>query len=236
MRFLRNSAILICILLVAFWLSLAPGDPALYPAKPDEKPWNVYVVDHGWHTGLILRTDDIAAAALAMPEEKAEAAGLLLSLARIMGAGDWVEIGWGDEAFYFADVADASEVPPLIGLRALVVPTDTVLHVFPGLGDPAVAFPASETLKLEFSEAGFAAIALAVGNAIAGKNGLPEDLGAGLYGYARFYRAKGAYSALRTCNNWAAEMLRAGGAPASWATSALSSGLMAELRLRADPK
>lgn len=233
MRFLRNSLIALASLAAALWMSLAPGDPALYPPPPGEERFEVQVVDHGWHTGLIVAPRDLAAAAIAMPDEEADEASLLLALARIMGAADWIEIGWGDEAFYRADVATAWEVPLGVSFGALFGGGATTLHVFPGLGSPAAAFPASDTVFLTLGETGFRRLALALARSFAIRDGLPEDIGPGIYGNARFYRARGTYSPLRTCNNWTAEMLAAAGAPASWVASTFSFGLMSELKARA---
>ena len=37
--------------------------------------------------------------------------------------------------------------------------------------------------------------------------GRPQDLGAGIYGVSRFYRAKQSYHLFRTCNHWTARAL-----------------------------
>lgn len=236
MRFLRNSALGLAVLAALIWVNLNPGDPALYPAEPGAPTYDVHVVDHGWHTGLIVATSDIASVALRLPEARADEASVLLSLARIMAAAEWVEIGWGDAEFYQADVAGPMDVPVSTIIPSLFIPTETVLHIFPGLGPPEAAFPASDTLRLSLSGAGFTALALALARDFDADRGAPRDMGPGLYGYARFYAATGRYTALRTCNNWVAERLAAAGVPASWVVSAFSAGLMAELRGRAGAK
>ncbi|MEL7464681.1 MAG: DUF2459 domain-containing protein [Pseudomonadota bacterium] len=233
MRFLRNSLIALGLLAALIGFTLEDGDPALYPPAADAPVFEIHVADHGWHTGLVLKTSDILAVALQMPDDLTEEASTLLTLARIMGEGDWVEIGWGDEAFYQADVAGPLDMPILTGLRSLLLPTSTVLHVYPGLGAPKTAFPESAVLSLTLSEEGFSRLAIAVARDFAARGGVLRDLGPGLYGYARFYAAQGAYTLFRTCNNWAAARLAVAGVPASWATSAFSLGLRWELSLRA---
>lgn len=233
MRFLRNSLVVLAALAAALWLSRAPGDRSLYPPMAGEETFEVSVVDHGWHTGLIVAPRDLAAAALAMPDEEADESLLLLSLARIMAPGEWIEIGWGDEGFYRAEVAGFLDVPVAVSLNALFGGDATVLHIFPGLGAPDAAFPASDTVTLTLGREGFRRLALALARSFEIRDGLPVDLGPGIYGYARFYRARGFYSPLRTCNNWTAEMLAAAGVPASWSASTFSFGLMAELKARA---
>ena len=233
MRFLRNSVIVLAALAALIWANLNPGEPSLYPAEPGAPTYDVHVVDHGWHTGLIVSTDDIASIALRLPEIRAEEASLLLSLARIMAAAEWVEIGWGDAEFYQADVAGPMDVPLSTIIPSLFIPTETVLHIFPGLGPPEEAFPASDTVRMTLSEPGYEKLALALARDFDAADGLPRDLGAGLYGYARFYAATGRYTALKTCNNWVAERLATAGVPASWVASAFSIGLMTELKGRA---
>jgi len=43
--------------------------------------------------------------------------------------------------------------------------------------------------------------------------GEPIDLQRGLYGFSRFYRARGPYSILHTCNHWVADGIRSTGFP-----------------------
>lgn len=221
---------------IAFWVSLTPGDPEVFPAAAGAPSVEIHVADHGWHAGLIVEVEDLLAAGFARQDRAPEEAAILIALARTMAAGDWVEIGWGDEGFYRAEAVSALEVDPAVIARALFLPTPTVMHVFAGLGPPAEAFPGAQIQSLRLSATGFDRLAGVVARAFApGPGGLPEDQGPGVYGYARFYAARGAYTALRTCNNWVAEALRAAGVPASWSTSAFSAGLMMELRLRSRP-
>ena len=235
MRFLRNRALpLLALLAVFVWTQLESGDPALYPPKPGAPVRSVWVVDHGWHAALILQTGDIGLLASDLETRDAAASARLITLARTMRASEWLEIGWGDEGFYRSDAASAFEVSPAVVLNALFRPTPTVMHVFPGLGPPRQAFPGSDVVELRVSEEGYRALLLAIGRSFAPSDGELRDLGAGLYGYARFYEADGAYSALHTCNSWASKMLRAAGVASSGVVSGLSVGLMTELRLAND--
>ena len=47
----------------------------------------------------------------------------------------------------------------------------------------------------------------------------PENLGEGLYGRSRFYRANGSYYFPKTCNVWTAQALKTAGLPTRPATS-----------------
>jgi len=70
----------------------------------------VYVVDHGWHTGLVLRTSDIS------PSQWPEICDFANS--------EFVIPGWGDEGFYRARKITAPQV-----MSAAFLPTPSVVHV-----------------------------------------------------------------------------------------------------------
>ena len=69
----------------------------------------VYVVNHGWHTGFVVNAYDIQ-------EEIPE-------LKQRFGSVPYIEFGWGDKEFYQAD-----EITPDVTLKAIFLPTDSVLH------------------------------------------------------------------------------------------------------------
>ncbi len=71
---------------------------------------NLYIVNHGWHAGLILPITSVQ-------EEQ-------LPLVSDFPRARYLEIGWGDAAFY-----QAREPTLSLALRAIVKPTPSVLHV-----------------------------------------------------------------------------------------------------------
>jgi len=225
MRF-RRSTIAVALLIGATWLSLAPEDGEIYPGDARE----IWVVDHGWHASIVVRPEDLAAAALSAPGDARSEA--VWALAQVELGAEWLEIGWGDEGFFRSNATTAAEVPLPVTLRALFQPSPSVLHVFPGGGDVRATFPASSALRLTLSDEGFHKMAFKLGASVEISDGGLLDRGPGLYGEARFYEARGSYSALATCNHWVSDLLRAAGAPSSWIASAFSAGLMAELRVR----
>ena len=114
---------------LVIWLTLSPGDPDLFPAKTAERP--IWVVDHGWHTGVIVGQAELRAAALGLELTEPEAAKRLLWLTTRYPAAEWLEIGWGDAEFY-QQTPTVSDVDPWLGLKALLIPTDSALQVVPG--------------------------------------------------------------------------------------------------------
>lgn len=211
-------------------LGTARGDPSLYP--PSGPGVTVVVVDHGYHAGIVLPAPALRAAAIGLARERADLAHALRAVVADYPAADWLEIGWGDAGFY-RGARGVEDVTAAMAFRALLLPTPSVLHVVPGWGDPADAFPGAGRVTLALGEAGMVRLARRLAETIAvDAAGMPELQGRSLYGLGAFYAARPAYHALFTCNHWIAALLRAAGVPASWSFSATSAGLMAELRLR----
>lgn len=222
------------VLAALFWLSLAPADPELYPARGSIRV-PVLVVDHGYHSGLVIRAVDLGGIAAALKAERPELTRLLMSFVRRWPDADWFEFGWGDAAFYQA-TPTLADMDLGLAIPALLWPTESVVQVVPGIGRPDLAFPGSDHVALDLSAAGLRALAIRLGEAIAaGPAGLPDPVGPSLYGVGLFVRSGVSYHAGRTCNQWVSGLLRSAGVPSSWFWSVTSAGLLQELRLRALP-
>lgn len=176
----------------------------LHPPRPGEPTVTIHVVGHGWHTGIVVRRDDIPPEA--WPEH-----------ARFHGAR-FLEVGWGDRAFY------QSPDPGMgLALKAAFASGGSVLHVAGFDRSPAEHFQGAEIIAVELSGRGLEALTRFISRAYArDPAGQPVELGPGLYPSSRFYSATGRYSLLYTCNNWVAEALQAGGCSITpaWAVTA----------------
>ena len=155
----------------------------------------VYVLSHGWHTGIAVRRADI-------PDnlwpEKAD-----------FPSAAYLEVGWGDETFY-----QAREVTLGMALEAALTPTRSVLHVVGFDESVARFFPSSGIVELHVSDQGLHDLLQYVHDAVERQNASRASaLGAGLYGNGRFYRAHGTYSLLNNSNHWVARALASSGAP-----------------------
>ncbi len=215
--------------------TIAPGDSSLYPPGPGaDGAVRVVVVDHGYHTGLVLPQGAVRAAAAEIRTDAPGLAARLDWLTAIHPRAEWLEIGWGDADFY-QGTPGIADIDPAVALRAVFLPTPSAVQVVPGWGLPELAFPHSGTEVLVLSGEGFRRLALRLAETLepVGPDGGPEMLGLSLYGSGAFYPAVPPYHALRTCNHWTSSLLRAAGVPSSWFLSTTSHGLMAELRLRA---
>ena len=162
---------------------------------PGEATVTIYVVEHGWHTGIVIRRDDIPAEA--WPEHR-----------RILAAR-FLEVGWGDRAFY-----ESPEAGVRLALKAAFSSEGSVLHVAGFDPPPATYFSRAEIIAIELSGRGVEALARFVSATYALDGaGQPIEVGPGPYPLSRFYAATGRYSLLHTCNTWVAEALRAAGCP-----------------------
>ncbi len=168
---------------------------ALYPAREGEAVTAIWVVSHGWHTGIVVRREDV-------PD------GLWPQL-RDFADSELVEIGWGERDFYMAPAGTSG-----MALRAALWPASSVVHVAGFRGAAERYFPASEVVEIKLSRRGFEKLATFIQDAYATEpaNGA-ISLGPGQYPNSRFYLARERYHALKTCNSWTAKALRSAGCP-----------------------
>src|SRR5512134_2361869 len=82
----------------------------LYPPAPAEPVKPIYVINHGWHTGIAVRRADLPDG---VRPEGADVAD-----------SEYVEVGWGDRAFYMAPEGTVG-----LALKAVFWPSPGVLHV-----------------------------------------------------------------------------------------------------------
>lgn len=206
---LRCAAI---IAMVGLWGCATSPPPSA--TNPCDRVGRFFVVDHGWHTGVVIATDDLLRQ--------------LPALAEVFAEAPFVDIGWGDEDFYFADEPNVGHT-----MQAILWPTATVLHVAAVSEDPRVYFADVDAEVIEFTvpeEDYLGFLAFVVGSFARSPTGEVESLGPGLYGLSRFYRATGSYHAFYTCNTWTAEAAAAGGVPVSSDLALTADTVMDRLR------
>ena len=132
----------------------------------------------------------------------AESAGLPLQ----DPTAEWLLIGWGARGFY-TQAGSYADVPLAATARAAFGDASVLrLEVWPAFRPEDV--PQTQTLHL--SEPGLAALLDHVLAEITPPRPLP---GAGLSGTDVFFHADTRFSAVRTCNVWLGEALRAAGQP-----------------------
>lgn len=156
---------------------------------------NIYVISHGWHTGI------------AIPADNAMQLGFLAK--HFDTPARWYEIGWGDREFY-----QAEEITPGLTLRAGLWPTDTILHITSLPEPPDTYFTGSRVIGLSIDKAGLQRLTAAMADYFEydSNSGLQVS-GDGLYGDSLFFKATGRFHAFNTCNTWTARMLNRAGVP-----------------------
>lgn len=190
---LHKAIVLICLLLSG--TGCYSPMPGLFPPKRGEPTEKIFVVNHGWHTGVVVPTAKLPASARPPLADVAHS--------------QYLEIGWGDDGFYRAD-----KVTSGIALRAMFWCNPAVLHVVALDKPPHQYFPDSGLIEVTVGTNGFNRLCTYLSASYAtNSNGVPIDLGRGIYGSSRFYRATGRYYFPNTCNKWTARALRATGAP-----------------------
>lgn len=175
------------ILVLLCWLSCASAGAA------SER--TVEAVNLGWHVGLAFAIDDLD------PADFPEIADF--------PDARWIEIGWGDAAFYRDPDAGIAAI-----LEAAFASSGAVLHLVAMPAHPARYLPAAEVVAIPLDEAQFRRlVAYASGSVNRGGSARAQAIGPGLYPVSRFYPAHGEFSLGRTCNTWVAEGLAGAGLP-----------------------
>ena len=177
----------------------------------------VLLLDHGYHSGIVINRDVL--------EKYAESVGQ--GWLKDFPQADWFEIGWGDRGFYYS-VPTFEDVTFAIGARALLWPSDTVLHVATGQGDAKQVFAASGQIEFSIAEENTRNLIAALEAGSAGK----QSLGHGLYLDSLFYPGNGKYHMFYTCNSWIADVLRHADIGASPLFAQSTKGLFWELNIR----
>lgn len=214
---------LIVLSIGCFLLTACTSQPEVQiPHPTDERTATqaLYVVSHGWHTGLIVP----------LPCLEKHLPSLLEGFEQ--RDSGWVEVGWGDKGFY-----QAPEITVALALRAFFASSGAVLHVArpeasvkqdATLLSPREYYAGSEVLELRISDQQMDSLCRFVAlsfqrrssdtqekapssTAQSAQAGPLQPLGKGLYGDSRFYEAIGRYHALHTCNTWTAKGLASAG-------------------------
>jgi len=128
------------------------------------------------------------------------------------GAHAYLSFGWGERDFYL-NTPSWWDVRPRTVLAAALGSDRTLMHV-DHLARPA---PDSGARPIRLTTAQYRRLAGFIRNSFAGGVGTGGAL-PGYFGWDAFYPARGRYSAVRTCNSWTGEALRAAGVRVGWWT------------------
>ena len=188
---MKNHSPLIALLIAA---NMVIGIIKCFAAEIDKSAENeVYVVNHGWHTGFVLPASDIQQV---IPELKQ----------RFENA-PYIEFGWGDNEFY-----QAEEITSGVTLKAIFLPTDSVVHAVAVTRKADKYFKHSEVEKFCLEDSEFISLIDFISNSFyREESGNILNLNNGIYGDSQFYKAKGNFHIFNTCNKWTAKGLESAG-------------------------
>jgi uncharacterized protein (TIGR02117 family) len=189
-----------------------PSPQSLASSETERLSKTIYVVGHGWHTGIVLKASDVSPDAFPEIED--------------FPRSEYVELGWGDEGFYRAKKITA----PLV-LQAAFWPTPSVMHVVGFSGPVKQFYQVSDIIEVKLSQDDFDQLCGFIGDSFERtEDGEPIPLGPGLYGESTFYRAKGKYYVPKTCNSWTAKGLKAAGCDLLPQTTITAESVLARAR------
>lgn len=189
----------------------APIRETLAPSESEPRK-TIYLVNHGWHAGIVLRRADI-------PDNIWPKLGNFPDM-------EYLEVGWGDMDYYQIPDSHLGFI-----LKAALLPTASVLHIVGFNGHVPAYFPFSEIIRIELSSAGFELLSRTIASSFAlDKAGNTTSPSPGLYGNSRFYLSRETYHLFNTCNVWTARALRTAGLPITPATATSVGNLMSQTR------
>ena len=195
--------------LLSYFLVTGCAGPikSLYPPRPGETPRSIYVIHHGsLHTGVAVKRSDIPPG--------------LWPAHRDYAGFKYLQVGWGEDDGYRKPLTSAIALNALAGSRRTVLLADG----FRAVGEK-INSPRFTVIQVDLSDRGFARLCRHIEQTYAlDEAGRPIRLEKG------WYRARGTYSAFRTCNTWAAEGLRQAGCPITPAYCLTPGPLLSQVR------
>ena len=201
------------VLFILLLLSLSACQSKPYVVKQTEEniiaeDEAIYVVSHGWHTGIVVPSGRIQAN--------------LPQLRERFGNTPYLEFGWGDDEFY-----PAEEITTGLTLRALLWPTKSVIHAVAIPEKADIFFPDSHVEKLCLSGTEYSLLIRFITNSFyTNEHSDIVQLKYGIYGNSQFYQGEGSFYLMNTCNTWTAKGLKSAGMDISPACKVTADSIM----------
>ena len=176
------------------------------PATTEQE--EIYIVNHGWHTGIVV------------PAKKIQ--NQLPKLRERFGHVPYIEFGWGDKDYY-----QAKEITTGLTLNAILWPTESVIHAVavPKKADKYFKNSVVEILFLSGSE--YSSLIRFISESFyKDEHGEILELKGGIYGNSQFYKGVGNFYFMNTCNKWTAKGLKSAGMDISPTFKLTADGIM----------
>lgn len=167
------------------WVPVQRTLPEMQAAAPASHA--VYLVSNGVHINLVLPAhDDEADWRQWLPETAAE-------------GQDWLYLGWGSEAFY-TQVPTWGDLTVPLAARALLWDNSVL---FARYGPPPLTADSANVRRIPLARAQYRHLLAD----LRAQWAAPQPL----TGFPHFYRARGAYQPVQTCNEWVRRRLYGAG-------------------------
>lgn len=172
----------------------------------------VYIVSHGWHTGFVIKAEEVLRIIPELKERFTDA--------------EYIEFGWGDEGFY-----RAKEITSILTLKAILWLTDSIVHSVAVPVNVSKYFANSEVESICMNDSELSSLIRFIQNSFqADHNGNIQQLEHGIYGDSQFYKGAGKYYLMNTCNKWTAKGLKSAGMDINPAFKLTSDSIMNYVR------
>lgn len=187
----------------------------LYPPSPSGTDVEtIFIAKHTWHTGIIFSKETANSYLPAIKDDFPDAR--------------YLEVGWGDRDFFTAPKGTVG-----LALKAVLIPTKSVLHVMPLDTHPFWYFDEGELIELTISNQGLVNLTQRINNSFAldsdSKNIKVENkstIG------GQFYLSNEKYHGFKTCNVWIAKAIKETGLPVRSFFALTSKNVMSQVERR----
>jgi len=154
-----------------------------------------YIIGFDWHTGIVIEVSDIPdSLKINHPD---------------FPRNKFLEIGWGDRAFY---QNAGSDINYWLAVKAALFPTESALHINGFDQSVNEYYPARRIVELQVNEENFTNLCVFIYSAFARDScGMEIGLGKGLYDNSQFFLGEDYYYFPKTCNVWTAQAIDAAG-------------------------
>ncbi len=157
--------------------------------------FSIFIVQEGWHTGIVLETASI-------PDS-------LWQGINQFQHHNYLDIGWGDEAFY-----QEPGINVILALRAILFPTKSVIRIHGFRTDPVLYYESYATLfELKLTQEQYYTLIRFIANSFIRKEDGKIILSTLQESYKNYFLSKRYYHLFRTCNTWVCLALKESSVP-----------------------
>ena len=182
----------------------SPPNELVYPPNTPRETLTVYITKRGWHTGILVK--------------KTALDSLIPGLTMDFPDARFLELSWGDKKFFMAERS-----PVGLALRAVLWPTQSVMHVYGFTFLPDDYLKNDYVKSIQLTRKGFSEMSLYMNQSFARDSSnriIPLEKNP--RGMSNYYLSNLVYGGKRTCNTWTANALKQGDFPVRpfWALTA----------------